>query len=428
MKKLSALVVFFVFVARVDAQTFSGAETGIDHLTGLENKKNLMLGKWLGFSEINSVGALNNPPWDFVRKTAPRSFYAGDSTSQLLGPTRNMNEIGTHNTNGSPLNLMFRSYLPRYSKEQATFRIDRNSDYVGGDDIWHVHNAFYANCTVGAGVVNAEWCGLFSEKNYSEVLNGQNTSLFAQMWRMSPKATSGFAFVAENSDLTNAANPTSAQIATELDLLANGPDDHLQRITQMIVGGRPEQQPGKSGTTSEQFAGIWIAPKFGNSGEVRFYNGINLMGNYNFGINLANGTYAGSAITVPTKGKIALDGACSDALKCAFPTFERSIYWDGGSLFYSSPKGNVFAVDDDGRLAAGGYWTKGPTILEGAVTLKSTLQLNPYTVDSMPICDVESRGKLIVVSNSSVTYGEIGKTTGPNFILGLCNGIKWMAH
>lgn len=106
-----------------------------------------------------------------------------------------------------------------------TLRVDRSPSYTGGTS-GDVYDAIWGNCSIGSGVANFEWCGLFQLNNFAT--GGQNVALAAYATKNSGAGPT-FAINPSLTDNSGNANPTNG-LTNEFNLVANGTDTNIQRI------------------------------------------------------------------------------------------------------------------------------------------------------------------------------------------------------
>ncbi|MGV2130491.1 tail fiber domain-containing protein [Agrobacterium vitis] len=235
---------------------------------------------------------------------------------------------------------------PKAPDPTTTMRVDRHAAYSGGTS-GNVTSAFWSNCSASASVVNFEWCGRFFMDN--SAIGGQNLALNAVAQRY---ATSGPTWSTNFlcQQLDGVANPTASCIGSEYDIVGNGTDKNRQRIGLQMVVARPPS----GGVDAHAYAAFWTTPE-----RKAVWDNILVAdgsgGTYGNGIDLSKGAFSGSALALGPSQKLAFDAMGGS-------TFNRYMFYAGGSLAYQTQNGVVAQLNDDGRIQAGRAGAVGPIL------------------------------------------------------------------
>ncbi len=121
------------------------------------------------------------------------------------------------------------------SADYGDFRFQRDETGMSGGTPGVVNTATNNLCYGGANVGSFLWCGLDVLHNNSKT--GENVARYSQAYRDGTSPT--WAFVADAEDNHNVNNPTSGLLGQEIDVLAAGTDNNLQRLGTDYVFGPP---------------------------------------------------------------------------------------------------------------------------------------------------------------------------------------------
>lgn len=225
---------------------------------------------------------------------------------------------------------------PTTNNPSDVFRVQRYANYTGGT-VGNVYTGAHVYHTVAAGVANYEWSFLAALDNYAT--GGENTAVYGQALKRTGAGPT-WASVFEARDKASTVNPTTALVASEMDVIGNGTDTNRQKIGINLVCGRENL----SGADQHCGYGIWMTPSNSDTHSI-WDRAIGFSGNLGIGFDATGGTFSTAPVFLSQTQKIVLDGTTSG-------TYARSLFYDTGSLVWSTPSGNVFKVTDSGDITA----------------------------------------------------------------------------
>jgi hypothetical protein len=172
--------------------------------------------------------------------------------------------------------------------------IVRNAGYSGGT-AGYVNDAVRVVTNVtSSSAASDEWAFLTILNNSALGTTGaQNVAMTAQGNRLVTGGSPTWAAVCESQDLSGSADPSYGQVGCEIDVWANGTDTNGVRLGLGIYAGAP---PSLGGTAPTVNTGIYIGPVNANAALGSYFEGMNILGVMNFGINFNLTSGAGCAI------------------------------------------------------------------------------------------------------------------------------------
>jgi hypothetical protein len=262
----------------------------------------------------------------------------------------------------------------------SDIRIVRNANY-SGDAPWRgfVNSALAVTTTVSPGTTSFEWAGNFILDNFGTSADGsENVALaWSAIKHSSGRSLAGFGQI---TDLSGP-DPVTTSVVTEFDIYANGTDVHENRI--FLDLQNYAASPGKGGTGEPGTAshGVRLISADGSpithgftaaDGVYHCFHGrgtavggvlLDDTGNRAIGVNLSGATYSGVAMALAQGQAIAFDFAGE--------SYHRSLsVKPGGFLTYTTGKGSVFGVDDNGNAYCANNFSSMVKITCGVISPK----------------------------------------------------------
>lgn len=258
----------FVFFTTNDANTSVQAEF---YLT---RSNELHAGKFVGDGS-GLTGVTSNT---FAGLTDKGSYFPGASTN-----VQSTGVPGLDMTNSSGFQI-FNNVTTTGVGANPTLNVQRSASYSGAAvpvgwtcPVLHIYDV------IGSGVPDFMWSTNIETNNYSTSTTAQNVCLAATHRAYNTGSTHASKSWASNIVMEDhsGGNPTNARIGMELDMMANGPDDGIQRIGIDLIGGLVS---GGTGVGTTIGAGIRLTTQDGTGS--KFHSGIVLGGNMDYPLDL----------------------------------------------------------------------------------------------------------------------------------------------
>jgi len=244
--------------------------------------------------------------------------------------------------------------------EAATLRVQRFSNYAGGNDI---ENTLWVQTDIAAGVTDSTWAILSQMNNRST--NASNSGVAAYLQGVKYDTSATWAAVCEVRDSTGP-DPLGGSIGIEIDHASNGTDANGARIALDIVG----YKYNAGGTAFTLTYGIRLGPQGGDPTKGTITTGLFFnSGTFGKGIDLTSPTFTVAPILAPT---YAGGTAVSSSLTL------QSTTGVGSSDYIRAVVGNAGATES-WRVPTGGQFVKGYTAAVAIGANTPALQIHGTT-------------------------------------------------
>lgn len=275
------------------------------------------------------------------------------------------------------------------SMDSSDVRINRDANYAGGAP-WrgYVNAALAVTTTVSPGTTSFEWAGNFIMDNFgtSEDRSENLALAWSSIKRSTGRTLAGFGQI---TDLSGH-DPVTTSVVTEFDIYSNGSDKHSNRIFLDLQAFRADKGKGGDGTPGTVTHGVRAISADGSpitngytAGEGVYHGfhgqgvaegGVLLddVGRRAIGVDLSAAEYSSVAVALGSGQAIAFDYAEG--------SFSRHISVSEGRFAYTTPKGEVFKVNDRGDMTALGDVTVAGTAHVAALAL-SPAEVSPPSIE-----------------------------------------------